>query len=98
MPPWQVSRGSPPGPLSTSGFRESRVNILGVILTSNARLINMPGNVLLPAKSTGLPQESVANVTQIVTLDEDCLSRRVGQISPRLMTRVDAGLRRVLAL
>ena len=40
----------------------------------------------------------MANVTQIVTLDEDCLSRRVGQISPGLMARVDAGLRRVLAL
>ena len=58
----------------------------------------MPGNVLLPAKSTGLPRDSVANVTQIVTLDEDHLSRRVGQISPRLMSRVDNGLRRVLAL
>ncbi len=58
----------------------------------------MPGNVLLPAKSTGLPKDSVANVTQIVTLDEDYLSRRVGQIAPRLMARVDAGLRRVLAL
>ena len=69
-----------------------------MILTSNARLVDMPGNVLLPARSTGLPTDSVANVTQIVTLDEAYLSRRVGQIPPRLMTRVDAGLRRVLAL
>ena len=58
----------------------------------------MPGNVLLPARNTGLPTDSVANVTQIVTLDEDYLDRRAGQISPRLMSRVDAGLRRVLAL
>ena len=58
----------------------------------------MPGNVLLPAQRTGLPKDSVADVTQIVTLDEGGLSLRVGQISPGLMARVDAGLRRVLAL
>ena len=98
-------RGSEPGfarPIlivQADAFNRSRLStILGVILTSNARLVDMPGNVLLPAKSTGLPVDSVANVTQIVTLDEAYLSRRVGQIPPRLMTRVDAGLRRVLAL
>ena len=98
-------RGSEPGfphPLlivQADAFNRSRLRtVLGVILTSNARLVDMPGNVLLPAKSTGLPRDSVANVTQIVTLDEGCLSRRVGQIPPRLMARVDDGLRRVLAL
>lgn len=98
-------RGSEPGcphPLliiQADAFNRSRLRtILGVILTSNARLVDMPGNVLLPAKSTGLPRDSVANVTQIVTLDEDYLSRRVGHISSRLMRRVDDGLRRVLAM
>ena len=98
-------RGSEPGfarpilVVQADAFNRSRLNtILGVILTSNARLVDMPGNVLLPAKSTGLPVDSVANVTQIVTLDEAYLSRRVGQIPPRLMMRVDAGLRRVLDL
>ena len=98
-------RGSEPGfphPLliiQADGFNRSRLRtVLGVVLTSNARLVDMPGNVLLPAKSTGLPRDSVANVTQIVTLDEDHLSHRVGHISPRLMRRVDDGLRRVLAL
>ena len=98
-------RGSEPGfphPLlvvQADAFNRSRLRtVLGVILTSNARLVDMPGNVLLPAKITGLPRDSVANVTQIVTLDEGYLSRRVGQIPPRLMARVDNGLRRVLAL
>ena len=85
--------------VQADAFNRSRLRtVLGVILTSNARLVDMPGNVLLRAKSTGLPRDSVANVTQIVTLDEGCLSRRVGQIPPRLMARVDDGLRRVLAL
>ncbi len=98
-------RGSEPGfarPIlivQADAYNRSRLRtVLGVILTSNVRLVDMPGNVLLPAKNTGLPNDSVANVTQIVTLDEVYLSRRTGQISPRLMTRVDAGLRRVLAL
>ena len=98
-------RGSGPGfrrPIlivQADAFNRSRLRtVLGVILTSNVRLVDMPGNVLLPARSTGLPKDSVANVTQIVTLDEDYLSRRVGQVSPSLMTRVDASLKRVLAL
>ena len=98
-------RGSAPGfrrPIlivQADAFNRSRLRtVLGVILTSSVRLIDMPGNVLLPARSTGLPKDSVANVTQIVTLDEDYLSRRIGQVSPRLMARVDAGLKRVLAL
>ncbi len=98
-------RGSEPGfphpvlVVQADAFNRSRLRtILGVVLTSKARLVDMPGNVLLPAKSTGLPKDSVANVTQIATLDEDYLSRRVGQISPKLMGRVDGGLRRVLAL
>jgi len=72
--------------------------IVGVVLTSNTSLLNAPGNVLLPSKHSGLPRESVANVTQIVTLDDDYLSEKLGRIPPRLMARVDAGLKLVLDL
>ena len=85
--------------VQADAFNRSKLRtVLGVILTSNVRLVDMPGNVLLPAKSTGLPKDSVANVTQLVTLDEDYLSHRIGQVAPRLMARVDAGLKRVLSL
>ena len=74
-------RGSEPGfrrpvvIVQADAFNRSRLRtILGVILTSNTRLLDAPGNVLLPATSTGLPKDSVANVTQIVTLDEIYLS------------------------
>lgn len=62
------------------------------------RMLDAPGNVLLSAKSSGLAKDSVANVTQIVTLDEDYLAERTGRIPPRLMARVDAGLKLVLDL
>jgi mRNA interferase MazF len=72
--------------------------LIGVVLTSNTRLLDAPGNVLLPAKHTGLPKDSVANVTQIVTLDEAYLTGRTGRLPTALMTRVDDGLRLVLDL
>ena len=98
-------RGSEPGfrrPLlivQADSFNRSRLRtVLGVVLTSNAALLGAPGNVLLPAKQTGLPRDSVANVTQIVTLDEDYLAEKAGQIPPKLMGQVDAGLKLILDL
>ena len=98
-------RGSEPGfrrpvlVVQADAFNRSRLRtVLGLVLSSNPRLLDAPGNVLLPAKSTGLPKDSVANVTQIVTLDEDYLSERTGRIPPRLMAHVDAGLKLVLDL
>ena len=98
-------RGSAPGfrrPLlivQAEAFNRSKLRtVVGVILTSNTRLLDAPGNVLLPSKGTGLPRDSVANVTQIVTLDEAYLSERAGRISASLMAHVDAGLELVLDL
>jgi mRNA interferase MazF len=62
------------------------------------RLLGAPGNVLLSSKSTGLGRDSVANVTQVVTLDEDYLTERTGRVTPKAMARVDAGLKLVLDL
>jgi mRNA interferase MazF len=54
--------------------------------------------VLLPAKDSGLPRDSVANVTQLVTIDLDYLEERAGKISSRVLARVEAGVRLVLDL
>lgn len=98
-------RGSEPGfrrPIlivQADAFNRSRLRtVIGVVLTSNARLLDAPGNVLLPAADSGLPRDSVANVTQLVTLDEDFLAERAGRIPTRVMVRVEAGLRLVLDL
>jgi mRNA interferase MazF len=58
----------------------------------------VPGNVFLPAATTGLSKDSVANVTAIVTLDKSDLDGPVGKVPDHLMTDVDRGLRLVLAL
>ena len=63
-------------------FNASRLATVVVIpLTSNLRWASAPGNVLLTAKQTGLPRDSVANVSQIVAIDRAILSERVGQLS-----------------
>lgn len=85
--------------VQADAFNRSRLRtVIGVALSSNTRLLDAPGNVLLQAASTGLPKDSVANVTQLLTIDEDYLTDRAGQVSGRLMGQVESGLRLVLGL
>lgn len=98
-------RGSAPGfrrpvlIVQADAFNRSRIQtVIGVVLTSNLRLVDAPGNVLVPQKAAGLPKDSVANVSQLVTLDRDFLVERTGRLPSRLMAAVDAGLKLVLAL
>lgn len=80
-------------------YNESRLaTVIAVAITSNTALAAMPGNVFLPAVATGLPRDSVVNVTALFTLDRSELDGLVGQVPDGIMREVDRGLRRVLAL
>jgi mRNA interferase MazF len=80
-------------------YRRSRIRtVSAVVLTSNLRLSDAPGNVFLAAAKSGLPKDSVANVSRVVTLDKGFLSSRCGRIPPRGMKAIDDGLRLVLSL
>ena len=70
--------------------------VVAVVITSNTALAAMPGNVFVPANATGLPRDSVVNVTGLVTLNKADLTDRVGRLSLDLMNEVDRGLRRAL--
>ncbi len=72
--------------------------VIAVVLTSNLHLMDAPGNVLVPAGASGLPRDSVANVTQTVTLDRDYLVEQAGRLPSTLMKTVGDGLRQVLGL
>jgi mRNA interferase MazF len=63
-----------------------------------ARLVDAPGNVFLPANVSGLPKDSVANVSQVITVDRDVLLRPAGRVRGSLLKDVDNGLRLVLGL
>jgi len=71
---------------------------LAVVLTSNLRLVEAPGNVLVPAKVAGLPKDSIANVSQIITIDRDFLTEPAGRIRGQLLKDVESGLRLVFDL
>jgi mRNA interferase MazF len=78
-------------------FNASRLATVVVVpLTSNLRWAAAPGNVLLPAERTGLPKDSVANVSQIVAVDRGVLSERVGHIAEADLALVLAGIDLVL--
>jgi mRNA-degrading endonuclease toxin of MazEF toxin-antitoxin module len=55
-----------------------------------------PGNVVLKAKTTGLPKDSVANVSQIVAIDRDTLTERVGKVRAQQLELIFAGFDLVL--
>jgi mRNA interferase MazF len=80
-------------------FNRSRLRtVLVVVLTGNLRLVDAPGNVLVPAKASGLPRDSVANVSQVITIDRNALTDRVGRLPGTLIDQVANGLRLALAL
>lgn len=69
-----------------------------VVLTATRRLAALPGNVAVPAELSGLPEDSVVNVTQVATIDRDTLEGRIGVLPDWLLAHVDGGLARALGL
>lgn len=85
--------------IQSDSYTRSRIaTVLVAVLTSNTRLAAAPGNVFLPSAVTGLPRDSVVNVTALVTLNKDELAEVVGHVPAALMNAVDSGLRQVLGL
>ena len=98
-------RGSGPGyrrpvlVVQADSFNRSRIKtVIVAVITGNLELADAPGNILLPVRSSGLPRDSVVNVSQVLTLDRNLLTEHVGALPVRLQGFVDAGLRVVLQL
>ena len=104
---WWADLGAPAG--SEPGFRRPVVVVQGnsfnrsrigtvvcVPLTSNLRWAEAPGNVVLPARATRLSKDSVANVSQLVTLDQGVLDEHVAKLSPRRVEMILSGVDVVL--
>ena len=78
-------------------FNRSRIStVVCVPLTSILRWADAPGNVALDSAATGLPKDSVANVSQIVTLDRSMLTERVGKVPDNKLELVLYGIDVVL--
>lgn len=104
---WWADLPEPAG--SGPGFRRPVVVVQGnhlnrsrvatavcVSLSSNTIWAGAPGNTLLPAKATGLPRDSVANVSQIIALDRSLLTERVGRLAPKQLAQILHGIDVVL--
>ncbi len=106
---WWANLGEPSGSgpgfrrpvviVQANAFNESAIRtVLCVVVTSNLRLGEAPGNVRLPRRASGLGKDSVANVSQVITTDKQSLTQRVGRLTSATLRDIDAGLRLVLAL
>lgn len=85
--------------VQSDDFNRSRIaTVVAVVVTSNTRLAQALGYVFLPQKLTGLPKDSVANVSQIVTVDKDFLTEKVRILPANILEQVERGLRLVLRL
>lgn len=85
--------------IQSDPFNASRLStIIAAVITSNTALATIPGNVFMPAAVSGLPKDSVVNVTALVTLNEADLESPACHLPESLMTDVSRGLRCVLGL
>ena len=85
--------------VQADAFNRSKIGTVVVAaLTSNLSRAAAPGNVAISRKDSGLPIQTVVNVSQIVTLDRAFLTKRVRAVPAACMAQIDAGLRLVLAL
>jgi mRNA interferase MazF len=98
-------RGSEPGyrhpvlVLQRDEVNDSRINTVVVcVVTSNTALAKAPGNTLLPKRRTGLPHDSVANASQIATVNKADLDELMDTLPHGLMDAVDEGVRWLLDL
>ena len=78
--------------------RSALRTVVVATITSNTQIAEHPGNVFVPATSSGLGKDSAINVSQLQTLDKDDLGETVGSLPPYLLNEVSAGMRLVLTL
>jgi len=83
--------------VQADALNRSRIaTVVGVPLTSNLKWATAPGNVPLTARMAGLAKDSVANVSQIVTLDKTLLTERAGKLPHAKLEMVFSGIDVVL--
>jgi mRNA interferase MazF len=106
---WWASLGEPEGSgpgyrrpvliVQSDEFNRSRIGtVIVAALTSNVALAQAPGNILIKARHAGLAKDSVVNVSQVITVDKQCLTEKVKKVEASVMAEVDNGIRLVLAI
>ena len=101
----QDPQGSGPGyrrpvvVVQSDSFNESRINtVIVAIITSNLNLAAAPGNVMIQQRVSMLPNDSIVNVSQVLTIDRSLLTEVVSKLPDRILDTIDDGLRLVVNL
>ena len=85
--------------IQSNTFNRSRIHtVIAVVITAHLRLAEAPGNVRFASRESGLPKDSVANVSQIITVDKTFLVEKCGQVGEGTMRAIDTGVCLVLSL
>ena len=98
-------RGSEPGynrpviVVSSNEFNQSLIQtVIVVVVTSNLRLVDAPGNFKITKKQSNLNKDSVVNVSQLITLDKTFLTEQVGKLNSKYISYLNEGVRLVLGV
>lgn len=79
--------------VQSDAFNRSAIRtVVCVPLTSNQKWASSPGNVALSPRDTGLSRASVANVSQVVTLDKTAIAETIGRLRPAKLELVLGGI------
>jgi len=79
--------------VQADALNRSRIStVVCIPLTSNLKWRDAPGNVFLTGKASGLPKDSVANVSRIIALDKSDLTELAGKLSKAKLELIVAGI------
>ena len=85
--------------VQSNAFNASRIaTVIVAVVTSTLKLAEAPGNLRIAKSDSGLPQPSVVNVSQLITLDRSLLTNKVKSMPGAAIDKVDVGLKLVLGL
>ena len=85
--------------IQANAFNSSKIaTVIVAVITSNLALAEAPGNLRVSKSDSGLPQPSVVNVSQVITVDKSVLTTKVKALPASSMVAVDEGLKLVFAL
>jgi mRNA interferase MazF len=80
-------------------FNESKIKTIVVLpLTTNLRLLDAPGNVLLRKKESKLDNDSVIVGAQLYAIDRSRFTTKISKVSKELMRQVETGMMLVLGI
>ena len=85
--------------LQSDAFNRSVLpTVLVAPLAQNLRLLEAPGNVLVPAKASGLSQDTVVVVSEIATIPRSQLTPAGTRLPSELVRRIGEGVKLALGV